>query len=324
MKILLWHVHGSWTTAFVQGNHEYLLPVTPDRDADGLGRARTWSWPASVREVTPGQLANEPIDLVVLQRPHELDLAMRWTGRLPGVDLPAVYLEHNTPTGHVPHTRHPMSDQTAIPIVHVSHFNELFWYNGRAPRLVIEHGVIDPGPMYVGSVARLAVVANDPLSRGRTLGTDLLTQFVAAGGVDIFGMRVSGVSAVVAGEAGRAVDICEFEDLPQSRMHSLLAQRRVYLHLARWTSLGLSLIEAMMLGMPVVVLAATEALEAVPPEAGALSTDVSRLVAKARQLLTDPDAARAAGAVAREAALTRYGVDRFLRDWDSVLWEAVR
>ena len=31
MRVLLWHVHGSWTTAFVSGRHEYLLPVTPDR-----------------------------------------------------------------------------------------------------------------------------------------------------------------------------------------------------------------------------------------------------------------------------------------------------
>ncbi|HEX3213832.1 MAG TPA: hypothetical protein VH016_14780, partial [Actinomycetota bacterium] len=45
VRVLLWHVHGSWTTAFVQGRHEYLLPVTPDRGPDGLGRARTWSWP---------------------------------------------------------------------------------------------------------------------------------------------------------------------------------------------------------------------------------------------------------------------------------------
>jgi len=31
MRILLWHVHGSWTTSFVQGGHDYLLPLTPGR-----------------------------------------------------------------------------------------------------------------------------------------------------------------------------------------------------------------------------------------------------------------------------------------------------
>ena len=32
-----------------------------------------------------------------------------------------------------------------------------------------------------------------------------------------------------------------YEDLPQSQMHAELARRRVYVHLTRWTSLGLSL-----------------------------------------------------------------------------------
>ena len=53
-------------------------------------------------------------------------------------------------------------------------------------------------------------------------------------------------------------------------MHAELARRRAYLHLCRWTSLGLSLIEAMAIGMPVVALATTEAVVAVPPDAGAL------------------------------------------------------
>ena len=38
VRVLLWHVHGSWTTAFVQGGHDYLVPVLPDRGPDGVGR----------------------------------------------------------------------------------------------------------------------------------------------------------------------------------------------------------------------------------------------------------------------------------------------
>ena len=97
MKILVWHVHGSWTTAFVQGSHQYLIPVTPDRGSDGLGRARTWDWPASAREVMPEALREEQIDVVVLQRTRDLDLVREWLGREPGRDLPAVFLEHNAP-----------------------------------------------------------------------------------------------------------------------------------------------------------------------------------------------------------------------------------
>ncbi|MEU2019865.1 glycosyltransferase, partial [Micromonospora sediminicola] len=94
-------------------------------------------------------------------------------------------------------------------------------------------------------------------------------------------------------------------------------------HLCRWTSLGLSLIEAMTMGMPVVALATTEAVEAVPPAAGALSTRVDVLVDAARGLLDDPAAARRAGAAARAAARDRYGLERFLADWDRLLEEEV-
>ena len=177
MRILIWHVHGSWTTAFVQGPHTYLVPVTPDRGPDGLGRARTWDWPASVIEVTPEQLSGEHVDLVVLQRPHEVDLCARWLGRAPGHDVPAVFLEHNTPVGPVPDVVHPMADQDRVPIVHVTGYNQLIWDNGRAPTHVIEHGIPDPGHRYTGEVARAAVVVNEPVRRGRTTGCDLLPSF---------------------------------------------------------------------------------------------------------------------------------------------------
>ena len=98
-----------------------------------------------------------------------------------------------------------------------------------------------------------------------------------------------------------------------------MARRRVYLHPIRWTSLGLSLLEAMHLGMPVVVLGTTEAYEAVPPEAGAISTRLDVLEDALRRLIADPDEARERGAAARAAALARYGLGRFLRDWDELL-----
>ena len=79
MRILLWHVHGSWTTAFVQGRHDYLLPITPDRGSDGLGRARTWDWPAAAQDVRVEALRDSDFDVVVLQRPHELRLVTEWT-----------------------------------------------------------------------------------------------------------------------------------------------------------------------------------------------------------------------------------------------------
>jgi hypothetical protein len=321
MRVLLWHVHGSWTTAFVQGRHEYLLPVTPDRGPDGLGRARTWDWPASARDIPTERLRDEPVDVVVLQRTRDLDLVREWLGREPGRDLPAVFLEHNAPDGGVPDTRHPLADRDDIPIAHVTHFNRLFYDNGRAPTTVIEHGIPDPGERWTGELARAAVVVNEPVRRGRTTGGDLLAGLAEVAPVDVFGMGLPGLHERYGLDPGR---VALHDDPPQVAMHAELARRRVYVHPVRWTSLGLSLLEAMHLGMPVVGLATTEAVEAVPREAGVLSTRPDRLWAAVREFLHDQDAARLAGKAARAAALERYGLVRFLADWDALLEEVTR
>jgi glycosyltransferase involved in cell wall biosynthesis len=322
MRILMWHVHGSWTTAFVQGRHEYVVPVLPDQGPDGRGRARTWTWPDSVVERTPSQLREEPVDVVILQRPTELELVREWLGRDPGGQLPAIYLEHNTPEDKPCLQRHPMADRVDIPIVHVTGFNQLFWDNGRAKTAVIEHGIIDPGPRYTGELAAGAVVVNEPGRRGRLVGADLVPRFAEVGPVDVFGMQAK---AFVQSIPDHRSPIAAYEDLfSQDQLHTELARRRVYLHPMRWTSLGLSLIEAMHLAMPVVVLAATEAVSAVPPGAGVLSTDFAVLRDGFRTLLHEPEAARRAGATARSTALRRYGLERFLTDWDRLLLEHTR
>ena len=309
MKVLLWHVHGAWTTAFVHGDHEYTVPVVADRGPDGVGIARTYAWPADVRELPPERLRDEDFDVVVLQRPHELEhLAEDWLGRRPGRDVPAVYVEHNAPQGRIADMRHPAADRPDLQLVHVTHFNALFWDAGSTPTRVVEHGIVDPGHRYTGELPRTAVVINEARRRARVTGTDLLERFAAAAPLDLFGMDAASLGGI--------------EDLPQDDLHDELARRRVYLHPIRWTSLGLSLIEAMHLGMPVVALGTTEAHEAVPDEAGAVSTRIDVLESTIRRLMADPEEAQACGRAARQAALERYGLERFLADWDDVL-EAV-
>lgn len=320
MRILLWHVHGGWTDAFVQGGHEYLLPTDDERSSWGFGRGGR-DWPESAMELSPESLHDEAVDIVVLQRVEEIGLAEQLLGRRLGRDVPAVFLEHNTPQPHAVTTRHPLGVRSDIPLVHVTHFNDLVWDSGDARTVVIEHGIPDPGHRYTGSVARMAFVVNEPVRRWRITGTDLLPRFTSAGGIDAFGMDARALPEAL-GPAAR--DVRPIGDLAPSELHAELADRRLYLHLARWTSLGLSLLEAMHLGLPVVALQTTEAARAVPPGAGFLSTSVDELVAGARLLLEDPDAAARVGATAREAALERYNLARFLRDWDALFGDLAR
>lgn len=312
MRILLWHVHGTWTTAFVQGGHEYLIPVLPGRPRDGRGRPSrpgTFDWPPNAAEVSPAGLRAADIDVAIAQSPRELYLITLWTGRRPGIDLPTVYVEHNAPPAGVAQPPHPAAGLPGITVAHVTHFNDLFWDCGTSRTVVIEHGVPDPGYRYTGELAAAAVVVNEPVRRGRVTGTDLLPAFRGQVPVDVFGMGSESLGGT---------------DLPHKRLLDELARRRVYLHPVRWTSLGLSLIEAMHLGMPVAALAVTEAPVAVPPAAGVLSTDARELADGCRALIADPALATRAGRAAREHALARYGLGKFLGAWDRLLAEVAR
>lgn len=308
MRILLWHVHGAWTTSFVHGDHEYLVPVEPGRGPDGRGRAQTYAWPDQAREVTREEAADADLDVVVLQRPHELELAEDWLGgRRPGRDLPAVYVEHNAPQGRIGEMRHPAADRPDLRMVHVTHFNRLFWDTGSTPTSVIEHGIVDPGLRFTGELPRAAVVVNEARRRGRVTGTDLIGALTDGVPADLFGMDAGALGGI--------------EDLSQADLHGEMARRRVYLHPIRWTSLGLSLIEAMHLGMPVVALATTEVPEAVPAAAGVVSNRLDVLRDAVRGFVAEPERARRSGLAARAAARERYGLERFLADWDALLFE---
>ncbi|KZB79325.1 glycosyltransferase [Amycolatopsis regifaucium] len=312
LRILLWHVHGSWSEAFVRGGHRYYLPTLDEGGPWGRGLSGR-DWPAA-EEVPVDRLKDLDVDVVVLQRPDELALAARWLRRRPGIDVPAVYVEHNTPRPHAVTTRHPLADRDDIPLVHVTHFNELMWDSGIAPTVVVPHGIPDPGERYTGELPHGAAMINEPVRRDRITGTDLLPTFAEIAPVDVFGIGSGELE-------GKHPGVRPGGDLPSRELHTEAAKRRVYLHTARWTSLGLSLLEAMHLGMPVVALATTEATLAVPPDAGAISTDVQVLTKAYRELVHEPDFAVLAGKAAREHALAHYGLDAFLKRWDALLTE---
>jgi glycosyltransferase involved in cell wall biosynthesis len=262
-----------------------------------------------VTEVGPAEAAAAAVDIVLLQRPLDLHLAPTWLGgRRPGRDVAAVYLEHNAPQGAVNDMRHLLADRDDIPLVHVTHFNDLFWDSGRAPRQVVEHGVIDPGHRFTGELPRAVAAINEAARRGRVTGTDLLVPLAQGAPIDLFGM---------------GADVLGGHDVPQAALHDEMARRRAYVHPFRWTSLGLTLIEAMLLGLPVVALATTETTEVVACAAGVVSNRIAVLQQAIRTFVNDPDAARAAGQAGRTAALARFPVDRFLADWDDVLGAAV-
>jgi glycosyltransferase involved in cell wall biosynthesis len=241
-----------------------------------------------------------------MQRPQEIVLAGAWLGRRPGIDLPVIYVEHNTPPDPTGNATHGATKIPSCHLVHVTAFNATYWNNGHVPVTVIDHGIVDPGYRYRGDDPSACVAINDPVRRGRAVGADLLSFFEDRFPVSLYGMRTEPLGGT---------------DLVQYDLHDALTAHRVYLHLSRWTSLGLSLLEAMHLGMPVVALAATAVPTAIPTDAGIVDTDVRVLRDAAAELLRDPERCVQLGKAARAAALERFGLARFLDAWDFLLHE---
>jgi hypothetical protein len=315
--VLAWHVHGSWMDSFVAGRHRYLIPVNAARDADGRGLDGR-NWPRA-EEIPTDKLRDQGIDLIVLQRLSEIELSAELLGRRPGVDIPAVYVEHSAPRPYAADSDHVLATRRDIPLIHVTEFNKLMWDNGVAPTRVTTHGIADPGNLYTGDVAAAATMINEPLRRWRTVGADLLAELSSQVPIDVWGigsreLNRTGTLAKVRGKG----------DVPHPRVLHQIARRRVYLHTARWTSLGMSLVEAMFLGMPIVAIGSTMAPMTVVAEAGVVSADVKTLAYALKGFVTDASAAGIAGKAARAYALANFGLDRFLNDWDRVIAERCR
>ncbi|MBA8795018.1 hypothetical protein FHX74_002646 [Friedmanniella endophytica] len=334
MRALIWDVHGTYTDALLGCGFEVCFlrsdgpgssegqgstpgqgsGQTSDRRFPGFTR-RAVAAGESVRFLTPAQARDDPPDVVIAQRVDEVAVLEELFGDRLGRSVGAVFLEHNTPRADVPDSRHPLADRAGWTIVHVTWFNQLFWDCGTSRTVVIEHGLPDPGLRYRGTEDRLAFVVNEPVRRWRVTGTDLLPWF-AAHPVDAFGIDGQLLPDVLGDRCPR---LAFAGNLSPAELRDALVTRRAYLHLNRWTSLGLSLIEAMLLGLPAVVLETTEAARAVPTGAGVRSTDPRELVEGAARLLADPAHAAACGRRARAHALDRYGFDRFRGDWHRLL-----
>jgi glycosyltransferase involved in cell wall biosynthesis len=115
-----------------------------------------------------------------------------------------------------------------------------------------------------------------------------------------------------------------FGDLPQAGVHERMKAYRFYFNPIRYTSLPLSVLEAMEIGLPVVALATTELVTVIKDgENGFIDTNVDRLVECMRHLLADPDEARRIGEAGRRTVRERFGLERFVAGWEDAFEEAL-
>ncbi|HEY7060967.1 MAG TPA: glycosyltransferase [Chloroflexota bacterium] len=309
LKILTWHIHGSYLNALAALEHDWYVPTRPGAPEGYLGRGWTFPLHERLHDAPAERVCDLDLDLVLYQSPRnyledQYEILSEAHRR-----LPRVYLEHNTPKPHATATRHPLDDP-AVLLVHVTHYNRLMWDNGRTPTAVVEHSVaIDPGAVYDGHLARGIMVANGIQRRPRIAGYDLFLQARQAVSLD-----AAGIETEAFGGLG---------DIPYRHLHRRVAAYRFLFSPMRYTSLPLAVVEAMTIGMPVVALATTELPTVIEDgRTGYVSCDLDYLIARMRGLLADPDEARRLGANARKVARARLGMDRFAAGWNAAFARA--
>lgn len=304
LNILLWHIHGSYLNTLARIDHNWFLPIKPGRPEGYGGRGPTFDLPDYVREVPAEAVRYLALDLIIYQTPKNYfeDQYEILSGEQRR--LPKIYLEHNTPKPHPTDTRHPIDDP-AVLLVHVTHYNRLMWDNGSTPTIVIEHSVaIDPTASYSGRLERGITIINGMQQRPRIAGYDLFLKARELVPLDAVGMGTEMLDGL--------------GDVPYRELHRRIADHRFLFSPIRYTSLPLAVIEAMTMGMPVVALATTELPTVIEHgRSGYVSCDMDALIECMCYLLAYPEEAKRLGENARAVARERFGLERFIRDWNA-------
>jgi glycosyltransferase involved in cell wall biosynthesis len=307
LRILTWHVHGNYLYNLTQVPHDFYLVTDRSRGVHRSGRSGTLPWGDNVHEAPVEALRGMSFDAVIFQSRNEWDEDRHSVLGAAQRSLPRIYIEHDPPQQSPTDTRHWVADDPGLLLVHVTPFNALMWDAGPTPTRVIEHGVRPLRDVrYAGDLERGIVVVNNLATRGRRLGLDVYLD--AARRVPL---TLVGMDSAAAGGAG---------EVANALLPDVMAQHRFFFNPIRWTSLGLAIIEAMMVGLPIVGLATTELVTVIRDgENGFIDTRPDRLVESMQRLLADPALARQLGAAARRTAKERFGIGRFVDDWCAAL-----
>lgn len=308
LRILTWHVHGNYLYALTQVPHEFIIPVCSDGRPGYAPLGSKIPWGSNVRQVKAADLASEHFDCVIYQSKgaYEDDAPILLTDAQRA--LPSLYIEHDPPRPYPVDTAHWFKHDCGI-LVHVTHYNALNWDAGAMPVRVIEHGVpIAANVAYTGELERGITVINGLAHRGRRMGADLFEWTRGRVPLDLIGMESDAMGGL--------------GEVPNMNVAATVARYRFFYTPIRYTSLGLALIEAMLAGVPVVGVAATELPTVIlNGHNGFVHTDRELLVDVMQTLIADPELARRWGAAGQATARKRFGMARFIADWQAVIAE---
>jgi hypothetical protein len=306
LNVLTWHTHGSYLYYLSQAPHEFFVLSKPGRPPGYGGRCGHIPWGDNVHDLPVEAARDTQFDCILFQDDHQWEKDQFEFLTPAQRALPRIYLEHDPPRAHPTDTPH-LVDDPGVLLVHVTPFNELMWDNGSTPTRVIEHGVLAPANVrYRGDLERGLVITNHLDRRGRRMGPDLFLKVRAQLPLELVGMA--------------AEEMGGLGEIEHGKLPAFMARYRFLFSPIRYSSLGLAVIEAMMIGMPIVALATAEMATVIDNGvSGYADTNMATLVDRMQLLLREPGLAQQLGAGAQRRAQERFSIERFAADWDKAL-----
>jgi glycosyltransferase involved in cell wall biosynthesis len=230
------------------------------------------------------------------------------------LQLPLVSLEHTLP---VPQwgagKRQALKNMSGDLNLFISEFSieQWGWAKDDPTVRVIHHGVdtntFSPNDMLVDKKSHLLSVVNDWINRDWCCGYKLWQKVSENLPTQVVG-ATPGLSE------------------PAKSIHELVLRYReaqVFLNTSLISPVPTALLEAMSCGCAVVSTATCMIPEVITHGVnGFISNDASELAGYCRMLLDDAELCRKVGEQARQSIVERFSMDRFVRDWNSILNEA--
>jgi len=303
IRVLTWHIHGSYLYYLTQTDCIFYLPFKEGSSEEGYGgRTNGFPWGDNVINVPSEKVKDLEFDCILFQsKKNYLEDQFEILSEEQR-ELPKIYLEHDPPRESPTNTKHIVDDPNIL-LVHVTYFNELMWNNNRTPTKVIEHGVVvDKKVSYSGEIKKGIVVINGIVKRGRRLGLDVFEKVRKEIPLDIVGIG--------------SEELGGLGEINNRKLSDFTSQYRFFFNPIRYTSLGLSVCEAMMAGIPIVALATTEMSTTIKNNySGFIDTNINALIKKMDMLLNDLEKAKELGKGAKETAMEKFNIERFTNDW---------
>lgn len=289
-----------------KGDYDLYIPVTEEKTEGYYGCGLTFPFAENVKEVDARQVRDLDFDIILFQTDRnylrdQYEILSEEQRR-----LPRIFLKHDTPP---PASYRIAVEDPDVLIVHVTYFNQLMWDNRGLETRVIMHGVSDPGVSWEGNIAKGIVAINNLKARGHILGADVFHEFRKNIPLDIVGLGNEDYGG---------------QEVLHPHLPQFMRRYRFYFSPVRYTSFPLAVCEAMMLGMPVVVLATTELPSFIKDGLnGYIHNNLDYLEKKMQGLLENYDMAARIGAKARETALEYFDLKRFLDEWNAVFEDSI-